>query len=324
MINFRYHLASLIAVFLALAVGVVMGSTVIDRAIVDGLRDRINTVEAKADATKAENDQLRSEVDRTEGYVDASAPFAVEGRLKGVPVQIFAVRGASDADVRRSVQRYQSAGAFVTGFLWVEPAWALPDAAAKAKLAEAAGIPVSTPRAMRAAAWKAVAAELAAMNPAVEVPLDPAATTTSAPAVAGVIARLTAAGFFGVQNVEGAVSAVIAGRSVRVVLVTATRNQVDVPGLLAVEATATVGAGLPTLAAEDYEDVDGGPDRGSTLAPVLGNAELAAEVSTVDYYEITEGHVAAAIALQQLAAGTIGHYGYGNGANQSFPTEVAP
>ena len=42
MINFRFHIVSLIAVFLALALGVVMGSTVIDRAIVDGLHDRID------------------------------------------------------------------------------------------------------------------------------------------------------------------------------------------------------------------------------------------------------------------------------------------
>ena len=36
MINFRFHLVSLIAVFLALALGVVMGATVIDRATSTG------------------------------------------------------------------------------------------------------------------------------------------------------------------------------------------------------------------------------------------------------------------------------------------------
>ena len=50
MINFRFHLVSLIAVFLALALGVVMGSTVIDRAVVNGLENRIKHVENKAEA----------------------------------------------------------------------------------------------------------------------------------------------------------------------------------------------------------------------------------------------------------------------------------
>ena len=44
MINFRFHIASLVAVFLALALGVVMGSTVVDRAIVESLRTQIDDV----------------------------------------------------------------------------------------------------------------------------------------------------------------------------------------------------------------------------------------------------------------------------------------
>ena len=39
MINLRYHVVSLVAVFLALGVGVLMGSTVIDRVTVDQLRE---------------------------------------------------------------------------------------------------------------------------------------------------------------------------------------------------------------------------------------------------------------------------------------------
>lgn len=60
MINFRYHVVSLVAVFLALAVGIVMGSTVIDRAIVDGLRNRIDTANKNTEEKRAENDQLKT------------------------------------------------------------------------------------------------------------------------------------------------------------------------------------------------------------------------------------------------------------------------
>ena len=37
MINFRFHVVSLIAIFLALALGVVIGAGVIDRGVVDTL-----------------------------------------------------------------------------------------------------------------------------------------------------------------------------------------------------------------------------------------------------------------------------------------------
>jgi hypothetical protein len=37
MINFRFHVVSLIAIFLALALGVVIGAGVIDRGVVDAL-----------------------------------------------------------------------------------------------------------------------------------------------------------------------------------------------------------------------------------------------------------------------------------------------
>src|ERR1700712_1176594 len=96
MINFRFHIASLIAVFLALALGVVMGSTVIDRAIVDGLRDRINTVEKNRDAERAENSQLKAERDSLNQYAEQSAPWAVDNQLLDQSVAIIAERGINE------------------------------------------------------------------------------------------------------------------------------------------------------------------------------------------------------------------------------------
>ncbi|MFN8028596.1 MAG: copper transporter, partial [Acidimicrobiia bacterium] len=56
MINFRFHVVSLIAIFLALALGVVIGAGVIDRGVVNTLNDRLDSVEAKSDRIKTEND----------------------------------------------------------------------------------------------------------------------------------------------------------------------------------------------------------------------------------------------------------------------------
>ena len=58
MINFRFHVVSLIAIFLALALGVVIGAGVIDRGVVDTLNNRLDRVEAKSDRIQSENNKL--------------------------------------------------------------------------------------------------------------------------------------------------------------------------------------------------------------------------------------------------------------------------
>ena len=62
MINFRFHIISIVAIFLALGIGIIMGSTVIDRAIVDGLRTRIDIAESNSINRKEQNDQLQDDI----------------------------------------------------------------------------------------------------------------------------------------------------------------------------------------------------------------------------------------------------------------------
>src|SRR5207302_10817979 len=100
MINFRFHLASLIAVFLALAIGIVMGSTVVKEATVKGLRAEIHRVERSSNARQRENSALKSQVNDLQAYVRGSVPHSVPGSLSGVTVAIVAVRGV-DGGVAR-------------------------------------------------------------------------------------------------------------------------------------------------------------------------------------------------------------------------------
>ena len=71
MINFRFHLASLIAIFLALALGVVIGAGVIDRGVVDTLDNRLDSIERRPTASRLENDILNAAVERDSATIDA-------------------------------------------------------------------------------------------------------------------------------------------------------------------------------------------------------------------------------------------------------------
>src|ERR671921_798489 len=61
MVTFRFYLVSLVAVFLALAMGVVVGSTLIDRAIVDRLDRSVESVGDRLRPQQDENAELGEE-----------------------------------------------------------------------------------------------------------------------------------------------------------------------------------------------------------------------------------------------------------------------
>ena len=111
MINFRYHVISIVAVFLALGIGIVMGSTVIDRAIVDGLRNRIANAESNSIERKTENDRLRSAVEKKDAQDTALAGHTVRDYLTGQTVFLVTIGDISDATRVETQELLSVAGA---------------------------------------------------------------------------------------------------------------------------------------------------------------------------------------------------------------------
>ncbi|HSP36331.1 MAG TPA: copper transporter [Frankiaceae bacterium] len=102
MIDFRYHLVSIISVFLALAVGIVVGTTALNGVIVDDLRQRVDGLAAD----KRAREQTITEEQRTlagaNAFVTAVTPQEVAGQLAGRRITLISAPGVS-ADVRSSV-----------------------------------------------------------------------------------------------------------------------------------------------------------------------------------------------------------------------------
>ncbi|HUS61780.1 MAG TPA: copper transporter, partial [Acidimicrobiales bacterium] len=142
MINFRFHLVSLTAVFLALALGVLMGSTVIERGIVDGLNNRISAISRRADETEAANARLTRDLARRDEVAAAAAPLLIAGRLTDVPVVVVAVRGSDEDQVGALSEVLRQAGASVAGPIWITSRWKLTNREEDVTaLAAAAGVP---------------------------------------------------------------------------------------------------------------------------------------------------------------------------------------
>ena len=69
MISLRYHIVSLVAVFLALALGIVVGSTVLQEGTVSVLRATSDQVREQSERNSRENVALKQEISRLQGPV---------------------------------------------------------------------------------------------------------------------------------------------------------------------------------------------------------------------------------------------------------------
>ncbi|MGH9004991.1 MAG: copper transporter, partial [Acidimicrobiia bacterium] len=285
MINFRFHLVSLVAVFLALALGVMMGATVIDRAIVNGLEARISTVGDRAEKTRDENLALKARLDALEAYTEQSVPLIVGERLKGVAVAVVAVRGLDDGAVRRSAETLSAGGAQVQGILWLEPGLAIPDLEAELKLGEVLGDPIQKGDALQRAAIEVLSRRLV-MGP------QPAADAGD------VLVELGAAGFVSFDPLGGDADPSrfpVAGSRLLVLDGPQGKLKTDTVAVPIVRALA-VGGAMVALG-EVFADVESGPSRGTVVAGVREDSGLATRVATIDDIELPRGRAALALAL---------------------------
>jgi hypothetical protein len=308
LVTFRFYLVSLVAVFLALAMGVVVGSTLIDRAIVDRLDRSVESVSRRLDRQQEENAELQDELQELRDYSDATAPQVVEGALEGGAVAVVAERGIEPSVVEDAVALLQSADATTPGILWLEPGWALADDGDRVRMAEAIDVQGTGPGRLRDRAWGRLVTALEGGSVQGE-PLQ----------------ELADGGFITYQDVGDTGSGVgaLVGVAEQVVLVAGPESQLGDDVTLALS-RGLVQAGVPAVVAESWVDDDDGPARGAVVKPVRDAEDLTDVVTTVDDLDLVQGRVATTLALAEMRAGGRGHYGYGPGADGPLPELPAP
>lgn len=97
MYNFRYHLVSLVAVFLALSIGLLLGTIVVERGVLDGQRDSIvGGLQEEFRMLADENAALTQENAERESYMTDTLPILISERLVGRTVVIMTNTGRVD------------------------------------------------------------------------------------------------------------------------------------------------------------------------------------------------------------------------------------
>jgi hypothetical protein len=120
-INFRYHVVSIVAVFLALAIGIVLGSTELRGTAFNALTRTSNTLNNELSAKKAQVSALNQLVNADEAFAQAAEPQLLHGLLAGQRVVLVNAPGAPGSVVSGLTSALRLAGATVTGQVNLQP-----------------------------------------------------------------------------------------------------------------------------------------------------------------------------------------------------------
>jgi len=136
MIDFRYHLVSIVAVFLALSLGLLLGSTVVSPYVQRGLNGLSKTEKRQIDTYLGEKQQLQGQVSSENQFALANAPAMLHGILAGQRVVLVLAPGAPGTVTSGVAQQLTTAGATVTGQVQLDPALFDTSAASSQKLTQ--------------------------------------------------------------------------------------------------------------------------------------------------------------------------------------------
>lgn len=160
MISFRYHLVTVVAVFLALGLGLLAGSSFGQPALVGQLRDRTDAQLERIDALRAEAEALDARNAALEAFAAASAPYLVDGRLEGYRVVVITQEGVDPTTESVALDALERSGASLLLTVALQPALVSAEPVDVTALVAAAGTDdVASALAARLAAPSAPAAE---------------------------------------------------------------------------------------------------------------------------------------------------------------------
>lgn len=354
MINFRYHIVSLTAVFLALVIGIAMGTTVVSKATVDGLRTNLDRVEARSTKVQGENEELRAIVRDRDTVDDAleerMVSPAVHGVLNDVPIVVIMSAQTDRTLHKRAMASLAASGANVEGTLIINDrmvaAGENTDRIAQALdvdpgtnvqrtlisrlsalLASAAGM---TEHSGKTTSTTAPAGTTTPPTTAPSTPPDgeePEQTTTTTttlppkPQEPELIRALRTSGFLEYRPTEGNPSDLaLAGSDYRYVVLADVEP--DVPNTQFIVPLVTQVAQLgpaPLVAGSGVSDAN--RDLRTAFTELLNDHDdVRGRISTIDNLESYAGLLSLVYSLNEAGEGRHGQYGLGNGTSAVVPS----
>lgn len=114
MIDFRYHLVSLVAVFLALAVGIVLGAGPLAQPIGETLTGQVDRLREDRNALSNQLTESKEKLATSEQVANAFADRIFDHVLSGVNVALVVLPGADGEDVKNVNGKITQAGGVIS------------------------------------------------------------------------------------------------------------------------------------------------------------------------------------------------------------------
>ena len=326
MINLRFHIVSITAVFLALAIGIFMGSTLLDRSTVQLLESRQKSLDRKIADRVVQSNAFRAALDADDGADAAFGDQLIRPLTKGMvsaPVLFLAARGIDEDSLQRTKDDVTAAGGSVGGTLWFDDQSLLTDGGVRAAVVAAASSGSSTAGPSGGSAEEALAKANAALA------TDLAATSESAEAPAS-LAALKSAGLFEWDLPAAATGVTFGATAYRLVVVSGEGASTKVDALL-IKLTGVLAEAAPghVTVAEMLVDrsttgliernLDRQPPVRGSFVDRIRNLDEPPPVPTIDDLDRTQGRLSLLLILANVAGAVPGSFGEAPTADAPFP-----
>jgi hypothetical protein len=298
-IDFRYHVVSIVAVFLALAVGIVLGSGPLKDDISGFLEDRTEQLAQEKVDLQTQVSALRNDVDYNEQIATLTQPVLLD-QLLGTHVTALVVLPGSDGDQVNAVEKaIDAAGGQVGERVSIEPSWGDPD-----QTDVLGGIAEQITKGGRDDDPYTLAGQ--ALAEALLTPGGRAVGEESSDSRYA-LSSLEGGGFITADEDQVVLSdtAIVVGPDGAV----PSADRYVVPLVSALD---EVGIGTVLTAPVGSDDSDG-------VVGVVRSSDADGLVSTEDRLETVNGVTVTVAALAEQVAGGVGHYGTGDGSNGPAP-----
>ncbi|WP_156251111.1 copper transporter [Pseudactinotalea terrae] len=309
MIDFRYHIVSLIAVFLALAVGVVLGAGPLQGEIGNQLTVQIEQLRQEKEDLRVQLETSDARAGELALFLDGASPQLLAGTLTDVDVAIVTTAEAAPAVTEALIERVEQAGGSVVSQVALTPRWTnADDAPVRDETAETLASQMVVPPPAETSNAQVLGMGLSlALTQRDPLTSDPAFSTGAQEA------------YTTLRDADLVAEVAAPARPADAVLIVAPAPIPDaepdasvlgihVDTVTGFTGTDAVVAGTATMAAD-------------LLDAIRSDPEASAAVSTVDSSDLISGQVTAPLALAALDRGAaVDHYGTAGDANAVLPT----
>lgn len=326
MIDFRYHLVSLVAVFIALAVGIVLGAGPLREGISDTLEGEVSDLRTERAEVRAEAAEARSRAELLDRALEVIAPRTASSTLTGVRVAVVLLPGADRNLAGQLGQAVDEAGGQVALTVTLQPSWQ-----------SATGQEEATPLLEELAGSLRLPALPEGEGPSLPSVLGAALVGADGPGRTGAwleaLDRLDSEGYLSQAWSEQSETALDDRRPPDAVLVVSgglslpDEGDLDEADALALDTRTALVRSIVRL--DTPLTVVGTGTVGGAQRPVGGqdplvvgirqDRTLRAQTSTVDDAEAAAGRLSTVLALGWEVAGRSGHYGLGPQAEVPMP-----